>query len=74
MKNNDFSVPRRMSKSAFVVLLGKEMWSFSGAFLLLSFFDLKNAVDTSFWGLLSYFLMMLLGVLVVCLIIAFFKY
>ena len=74
MKNNDFSVPRRMSKSAFVVLLGKEVWSFLGAFLLLAFFDLKHADDTSFLGLLSDFLMMVLGMLVVCLIIAFFKY
>ena len=74
MKNKDFSVPRRMSKSAYVVLLCKELWSYSGVFLILSYFELRDAGVTDFLSLLGEFFLMLLGMLLVIALIAFLGY
>lgn len=74
MKNTDFSVPRRMSKSAFVVLLCKELWNYSGIFLVLAYFDLRESEGSTFLGLLGEFFLMLLGTVSVVALIAFLKY
>ena len=74
MKNNDFSVPRRMSKSAYVVLLCKECWSYSGVFLILSYLELRDSGSHSFIDLLGEFMLMVVGMLLVIALIAFFNY
>ena len=74
MKNKDFSVPRRMSKSAFVVFFFKELWSYSGVFLIMVYFDLKDAAGSTFLELLRNFFLMLSGMLLVVGLIAFLGY
>ena len=42
MERSDFSVPRRMSKSAFIILLVKELLSYAGPFLIWAIIKLFN--------------------------------
>lgn len=74
MKKNDFSVPQRMSGSAYVVLFCKQLWSYAGVFLILAYFDLRDVGETDFLGVLVRFFMMVLGMLLVVSLIAFFNY
>lgn len=43
MERSDFSVPRRMSKSAFIILLVKELLSYAGPFLIWAIIKLFNS-------------------------------
>ena len=48
MERSDFSVPRRMSKSAFIILLVKELLSYAGPFLIWAIIKLFNSGKTSY--------------------------
>lgn len=77
MENNDYSVPRRMSKSAFVVLWFKELRNYIGAmFLLLTYniFNSQKSGEITFFGILEHFLVLFACMLLLCLVIAFFDY
>ena len=75
MKINDFSVPRRMSKSAFVIFFVKALRSYASVFLLLGIakiFDLSNE------GSIMEYIMMILsfmaGFLAISLVTAFLNF
>ena len=43
MKTNDFSAPRRMSKSAFVIFLVNNLWLYAKYFLFIVILELFNS-------------------------------
>lgn len=45
MEKSDFSVPRRMSKSAFVILLVKGLVGYAGPFIIWALLKLFNTAD-----------------------------
>lgn len=75
MKINDFSVPRRMSKSAFVIFFVKALRSYASAFLLLGVVKIFDSSDES--SIMEYIIMILsfmAGLLAISLVTAFFNF
>lgn len=70
MKTNDFSAPRRMSKSAFVIFLVNNLWLYAKYFLFIVILELFNSEKKlSFIEAALDFLV----VLAICLTLAFYQ-
>lgn len=72
MKKNDFSVPRRMSGSAFVILYVREMKNCFSLFLIFGFLNLDK--QQSFWQIMGTLLGIAAGLLGLAAMLAFINY
>lgn len=75
MEKSDFSVPRRMSKSAFVILLVKGLVSYAGPFLIWAVLKLFNTDrQRSFVEVMRVLLFLFICYLVLSVVTAFISY
>lgn len=75
MKTNDFSAPRRMSKSAFVIFLVNNLWLYAKYFLFIVILELFNSEKKlSFIEAALDFLVVLAICLTLAAVIAFINY
>lgn len=75
MKKNDFSVPRRMSKSAFVILFMKALQSYMSLFLILVVFKFFGSLrENSFMENIMMLLFYVAGFLVLALVTSFLNF
>lgn len=75
MKINDFSVPRRMSKSAFVILFMKALQSYMSLFLILVVFKFFGSLrENSFMENIMMLLFYVAGFLALALLTSFLNF